>query len=76
MFFGRLRIHFSLYFPYRARHIGSFRSWRRRGCPRHHLAVESAVVLDFRGDFGVFNVLWRTKKSKTCVLNHFIIHLV
>ena len=44
-------------FPYRAWHIGPFRGWRRRGCLRHHLAVESAAVLVFRGDFRIFNVL-------------------
>lgn len=46
-------------FPYRAWHIGPFRGWRRRGRLRHHLAVESVAVPDFRGDFCVFDVLWR-----------------
>ena len=32
---------------------------RRRGRLRHHLVVESAAVPDFRGDFCVFDVLWR-----------------
>ena len=40
-------------------HIGPFRGWRRRGCLCHHLAVESAAILDFRGDFCIFDVLWR-----------------
>lgn len=44
-------------FPYRARYFGPFRGWRRRGCLRHHLAVEDSAVPDFRGDFGVFDVL-------------------
>ena len=48
-------------FPYRAWHIGPFRGWRRRGRLRHHLAVESAAVPDFRGDYGVVRVLWRIK---------------
>ena len=39
-------------------HFGPFlRGWRRRGCLRHYLAVESAAVPDFRGDFRIFNVL-------------------
>jgi hypothetical protein len=44
-------------FPYRAWHFGPFRGWRRRGRLRHHLAVESVAVPDFRGDFRIFNVL-------------------
>ncbi|WP_158213076.1 hypothetical protein [Fibrobacter sp. UWR2] len=43
--------------PYSIGDFGPFRGWRRRGCLRHYLAVESAAVSDFRGDFGVFNVL-------------------
>ena len=38
-------------------HFGPFRGWRRRGCLRYHLAVESAAVPDFRGVFRVFDVL-------------------
>jgi hypothetical protein len=41
----------------------TFRGWRRRGRLCHHLAVEDSAVPDFRGDFGVFDVLWRVKKG-------------
>ncbi len=58
-------------FPYRAWHIGPFRGWRRRGCLRHHLAVESAAVPDFRGDFCVFDVLWWVKRNKNLFFQPF-----
>lgn len=45
--------------PYRIGDFGPFRGWRRRGCLRHYLTVESAAVPVFRGDFGVVGVLWR-----------------
>jgi hypothetical protein len=44
-------------------HFGPFRGWRRRGCLRHHLAVESAAVPDYRGDCGVAGVLRRVKRN-------------
>ena len=47
--------------PYSFGNFGPFRGGRRRGCLRHHLAVESAAVPDFRGNFCVADVLWRVK---------------
>ena len=47
--------------PYSSRHIGSFRGWRRRGRVRHHLAVESGAVFDYRRNRGFAYVLRRVK---------------
>ena len=42
-------------------HFGPSGGWRRRGCLRHHAAVEGSAVPDFRGDFRVVGVLWGIK---------------
>ena len=49
--------------PYSFGNFGPFRGWRRRGCLRHHLAVESAAIPDYRGDCGVAGVLRRVKRN-------------
>ena len=51
------------HFPPNSRFFGDksrdVAGWRRKECLRHHLAVESAAVSDFRGDCDVAGVLWR-----------------